>query len=98
MSVRITCIKKSGGYHQDPHHAIEDLGWVNEATGKTGENTRLQIYTFLKDEKGTAYVKDRAGNLAYLYPRENSNGTKFVQTYADKVWTDNLLSLPECRA
>jgi len=30
MSVRITCINKSSGYHADPHHAIEYLGWTNE--------------------------------------------------------------------
>jgi len=87
------CINKSGGYHQDPDHAIQNLGWTNEANGETGKNTRLEIYAWLK---GTAYVTDRAGNRAYVYPRENVHGTKFVQTYADKVWTDNLLSLPEC--
>jgi hypothetical protein len=96
MAIRITCINKSGGYHQDPHHAIQNLGWTNEENGKTGKSTRLEIYSWLKDDKGSAYVKDRVGNLAYVYPRESANGTKFVQTYADKVWTDNLLSLPEC--
>jgi len=97
MAIRITCINKSGGYHQDPHHAIQNLGWTNEENGSTGKNTRLEIYNWLKDEKGTAYVTDSRGNRAYVYPRENANGTQFVQTYADKVWTDNLLSLPECR-
>ena len=96
MSIRITCINKSGGYHRVPHHAIENLGWTNEANGKTGKNTRLQIYDWIKNENGTAHVQDRAGNKAYIGTREHSNGTKFVQTFADKVWTDNLLSLPEC--
>ena len=96
MSVRITCINKSGGYHQDPHHAISNLGWTNEGTGKTGKNTRLEMYNWLKNDKGVAYVQDWQGNKAYVYPRENSHGTQFVQTYADNVWTDNLLSLPEC--
>jgi hypothetical protein len=40
---------------------------------------------------------DRLGNKAYLYPRENARGTQFVQTVADRVWTDNLLALPECK-
>lgn len=60
-------------------------------------NTRVEIYNWLKSENGKAYVTDGSGNRAYLYPKENSTGTKFVQTYADKVWTDNLLYLPECR-
>jgi hypothetical protein len=54
------------------------------------------MYDWLKDKGGVAYVLDKFGNKANLYPRENAAGTKFVQTYADKVWTDNLLSLPEC--
>jgi hypothetical protein len=96
MAIRITCINKSGGYHLDPHHAIERLGWTNEQDGATGNNSRLEIYNWIKTENGKAYVTDRAGNTAYVGTREHANGTKFVQTYADKVWTDNLLSLPEC--
>jgi hypothetical protein len=44
MSIRITCIKKSGGYHADPHHAISELGWINEQTRETGTSTRLVVY------------------------------------------------------
>jgi hypothetical protein len=98
MAIRITCINKSGGHHADPHHAIEYLGWINEESGKTGKNTRLEIYNWVKDENGTAYVRDSKNNNAFVGIRENSNGTKFLQTYADKVWTDNLLELPECRS
>ena len=36
MSIRITCINKSGGYHQDPHHAISHLGWVEDGQGRQG--------------------------------------------------------------
>ena len=98
MAIRITCIKKSGGYHQDPHHAIQYIGWLDEATGKTGENTREEIYNWLKNQSEKAYVKDRNGNKAYVGTRENQNGTHYLQTYADGVWTDNLLALPECVA
>lgn len=59
MAIRITCINKANGFHQDPHHAIESLGWLNEETGKTGKNSRLEIYNWLKDKNGSAYVKDR---------------------------------------
>ena len=97
MAIRITCINKAGGRHFDPHVAISDLGWLNDSTGATGKSNRLQFYDWLKQSSANlAYVLDRAGNKAFLYPRENSQGTKFVQTFADKVWTDNLLYLPEC--
>lgn len=97
MTIRITCINKDHGYHDNPHEAISELGWTNEATGESNRSERLTIYEWLKNKNGQAYVVDRFGNKAYVYPRENANGTKFVQTYADRVWTDNLLSLPECR-
>jgi hypothetical protein len=97
MSIRITCINKSGGFHSDPHHAITDLGWVADGTGQQGKSSRQQVYDWLKSQGGEAYVLDRLGNKAYVFPREHANGTQFVQTAADQVWTDNLLALPECR-
>ena len=97
MAIRITCINKAGGWHEDPHHAISDLGWINDADGKSGKSTRIQVYDWLKaSQANRAYVTDSRGNTAYVYPRENTNGTTFVQTYADGTWTDNLLALPEC--
>jgi hypothetical protein len=97
VAIRITCINKSNGYHQDPHHAISHLGWANEENGKTGKNTRLEIYDWIKKENGVAYVRDARNNKATVRTREHANGTKFLQTYADGVWTDNLLALPECK-
>jgi len=96
MSVRIKCINKEGGYHDDPHAAIEYLGWTNEQTGETGKSTRLEIYNWLKNQGGVAYVKDRFGNKAFLIPKVSRNGYPFVQTVADNTPTDNLLRLPEC--
>ena len=96
MAVRITCVNKEGGYHQDPHHAISDLGWINEENGKNGKSTRLDMYDWIKNKNGIAYVLDRWGNKAYLVARESTHGTKYVRTIADNVLTDDLLSLPEC--
>lgn len=96
MSIRITCINKSGGNHADPHHAIETLGWVNEQSGETGKSTRLQVYDWIKGG-GAARVLDHREHSAQVGTREHGNGTKYLQTHADGVWTDNLLALPECR-
>jgi len=95
MAVKITCIKKDGGFHENPYTAITDLGWINETTGKTGLSTRLQIYDYLKDG-GEAYVTDYVGNKAKLVTAETARGTKYVKTLPDKTTTDNLLSLKEC--
>lgn len=97
MSVRITCINKSGGYHADPHHAISQVGWVEDGSGKTGKSSRIEMYDWIKSQGGAAYVLDARNNKARVGTRENANGTKYLQTFADQVWTDNLLALPECR-
>lgn len=94
--VRITCINKSEGDHEDPHHAISRLGWINEQTGENGKSTRLEVYDWIKNRGGAAYVRDARGNKATVGTRVSPSGTRFLQTYADKVWTDNLLALPEC--
>jgi hypothetical protein len=97
MAIRITCINKAAGQHYDPHTAITNLGWTNDATGEAGKSTRLQVYEWLKQSTtNQAYVQDWAGNRAYVYPRENQHGTKYVQTAADRTWTNNLLALQEC--
>jgi hypothetical protein len=96
MSVRITCISKDGGNHENPHVAISELGWINEETGETGTSTRLEMYRWIKDDKGYAYVRDNSGNTVRVGTAETPKGTKYVRTYRDNTWTDNLLPLPEC--
>jgi len=55
------------------------------------------VYNWLKRENGQAYVVDSRGHRASVLPRENEHGTRFLHTVADRVWTDNLLALPECQ-
>jgi hypothetical protein len=96
MSVRITCISKAGGNHENPHVAISNLGWLNEADGQTGSSTRLEMHDWIKNQDGYAYVRDGNGNTARVGAAETDRGTKYVRTYADGKWTDNLLALREC--
>lgn len=96
MSVRIHCINKERGNHYDPHEAITNLGWVNEATSESNKCTRLEMVTFIEGG-GQAYVKNVLGKVAYLVVKVSPYGNKFVKTKADGVETNNLLSLPECK-
>lgn len=96
MAIKITCINKDGGYHENPNLAITHLGWINEATGQSGKSTRIQIYNWIKDEGGIAYVKNSLGNKVDVITVETNNGTKYVKTVADSTTLNNLLSLPEC--
>lgn len=96
MAVKITCIKKANGQHENAYTAIESMKWSEDGSGKTGSSTRLEMYNWIKNDKGEAYVKDAFGNMAVLITAETSGGTKYVKTKSDNVKSDNLLNLPEC--
>lgn len=96
MSVRITCINKDAGDHNDRHEAITHLGWINDETNVVGKSTRSQMVEFIEGGN-KAYTKDSLNNIAYLVVRTSGSGNKFVKTIADGKETDNLLYLPECK-
>jgi hypothetical protein len=54
------------------------------------------MYDWIKNQSGHAYVRDASGNTVRVGTAETSRGTKYVRTYRDGTWTDNLLALPEC--
>lgn len=96
MAIKITCIDKDNGNHDNPNVAITHLGWVKDGDGSSGKSTRLEMYNWIKNDKGEAYVKDGQGNKAKLNTAETISGTKYVKTEADTSTKNNLLSLPEC--
>lgn len=95
MAVRITCINKAGGFHENPYVAIQRLGWVNEQTGATGKSSRDEMYDFVVNQRGTAYVS-AGGARAELIGLVSAHGTRYVKTRADSTDRDNLLKLSEC--
>ena len=94
MTVRITCINKSGGDHDNPHAAVSHYGWL-DPSGNRGRMSRDQAVEWTEDGN-FSYVENRYGNRVYCYVRTSSNGVKFLQTQADGRDTNNLLELPEC--
>lgn len=94
MAVKIRCINKANGDHDNPHEGITHFGWVNEQTGEEGKSSRADMVAFI-DNNGVAYVRN-GNNTITCYTRQGKY-YKFVQTYADNTPTDNLLELPECR-
>ena len=91
MAIRITHIRQAGG---TGHEHIAHLWWTNPASGKTGDNTRAQIVSWIEDKHGKAYVEDGLGNRADVGVVTPASGSKYLRTYADGRWTDNLLALP----
>ncbi len=98
MSIKVTCISKGKGNHDDPHEDINWLGWINESTGAAGKNTRSEIVGFIEEQKGAIYVKDGAGNILYLGVVDPPTHRKYLRTRdKDGKWTDDLLALTECK-
>jgi hypothetical protein len=94
MSIRITAIRREGG---SGHEHITRLWWVEPSTGKESDKTgtpRATVVSWIEDRSIKAYVEDDAGHRVNVEVRVR-NGQKHLQTRADGVWTDNLLSLPK---
>ncbi|RIE07551.1 DUF3892 domain-containing protein [Candidatus Cryosericum odellii] len=94
MSEReITCINKDDGNHLNRYEGITHYGWRDEF-GKTGRDGRQEMVDWV-EKSNRAYVKG-SGTKVYCMVVTSSQGTKFLQTYADGKETNNLLSLGEC--
>ncbi|MDN2714120.1 DUF3892 domain-containing protein [Janthinobacterium sp. SUN120] len=88
-SYQISCINLShtNGRHEHITHV-----------GGPALNRRLtvaEIVTFIKNKTDEFYVLDARGNMAWVGVVEAN--PPHIRTYADRVWTDNLLSLTTCQ-
>ena len=92
MAIQFTHIRLSGG---TGHEHIVRLWWTNPANGKSGDNSRAELVSWIEDKDGKAYVQDSSGHRANVGVVKPANGVKYLRTYADRVWTDNLLALPK---
>lgn len=91
MATRIIGIRLEGGYS---HQHISQLKWINPSTNEGGVNTWAAIVDFIENQHGKAFV-DEGGYRVDVYVRTPASGPKFLQTYADGRWQNNLLSLPQ---
>jgi hypothetical protein len=96
MAVRIICIKRDEGEHENPYVAIDHLEWVNDRININGISDRAKIYDWIKNGKGEAYIVDQFGKKSYLIPAISPQGNKYVKTVVDETVSDCLLTLPEC--
>jgi hypothetical protein len=94
MAFRITGIRKPGGA-DNPHEAISAYRWVDDGKTAVHIDDRPTVVAWV-DKGIQAYVLDASGNKAYCKVNVSRSGTRFLQTYADGKWTDNLLALPQC--
>lgn len=84
--VQVMCINKVP--RNDPHEGITHLG------NSTGKWTRQAVIGWIERGENTFYTLVQ-GNRANVGVVNGANG-KYLRTYADGKWNDNLLALPEC--
>jgi hypothetical protein len=85
--IRITAVHMAGG---DQHEHIASVKWINPENNTTGKSTRETMVSWI-DKGGKAIVSD-GKNTAQVGVVEAR--PKYIRTYADSKWTDNLLALP----
>lgn len=73
------------------HDHIVEVKWRNPDDGKVGSNTVAQMVDFIENKKGKVKVTDGRNTVDVGVVKETP---KYIRTYADGVWSDNLLSLP----
>lgn len=84
--VLVSCINKQP--RQNPYEGITHLG------GRSWHWTRQQVIASIRGKENTFYTQVN-GRRAEVGVVDGPNGP-YLRTYADGVWNDNLLALPEC--
>lgn len=91
MTVQITHIRFAGTTKD--HQQITDYQWREDGTSSTGANTKAAMVDWIESKNGVAYVSNgiTKANVGVVNPH---TGSSHLRTYADGIWSDNLLSLP----
>ncbi len=83
---QVTCINKAD--RTSSHEGITHLG------GSGWRWTRAEVIASIEARTNTFYTQV-SGKRADIHVVNGARG-KYVQTYADGVWSNDLLALPEC--
>lgn len=90
---RIDCINKPD--RNSPHEHITHAGGPNPEGNGRWRDTVANIVGFIEKEQHRFYTREDDASV-WVGVRTGATGNKFIQTYADGVWKDNLLALHEC--
>jgi hypothetical protein len=90
---RIDCINKPDRF--SPHEHITHVGGPRPDGSGRWKDTVPNVVQFIENREHSFYTKE-GDAFAWVGVRTSTTGRKFLQTYADGIWKDNLLALPEC--
>lgn len=91
VDVLVTCINKRD--RDSTHEGITHLGNPT-SDGGGWKWTRAKVIESIEAKDNTFYTEVQ-GNRGDIGVVNGANG-KYLRTYADGKWNDNLLSLKEC--
>jgi hypothetical protein len=89
--IEITAIRMSTGGTKHEH--ITNLKWKNTTTNSEGSSTRQTIVDWLDKDSNQAIITS-GSKTVFVGVVRPVTGSPYVRTYADGIWTDNLLALP----
>ena len=87
--VIVTHVRLSGG---ETHAHISEVRWWNPEDGQMSSSTRLTMVDWILNKGGVARVTD-GYHLVDVRVVTDAD-PQYIRTWADGVWTDNLLALP----
>lgn len=90
MSVEITHVRY--GSTSKTHETITHYKWRSLSDGDVGSSDKPTMVDWIENKNGTAYVGSGSNrvNVGVV-----DASPKYLRTYADGKWTNNLTSLPE---
>lgn len=90
---QIDCIIKPD--RDSRHERITHAGGPTPERGGRWQDTVPNIVRFIEAKTHRFYTQQ--GNArTYVGVRTSANGNKYIQTYANEQWNDNLLAQREC--
>lgn len=91
MAIQITHVRLSG--LTPTHQHITDYKWRSDDTGEVNSSSKRSLVEWLDKPGTSAYVSSGTARAAVAVIRPGGQ-EPYLRTYADGVWSDNLLSLP----
>ena len=87
--IAITAIHLAGGVG---HQHIASVRWLDTADGQAGQSDTATMVAFVDGKTNPVRVGGPDGwvSVGAVHPK---NGNPYLRSFADGMWTDNLLAL-----
>lgn len=90
---RIDCINKPD--RNSTHEHITHVGGPSPDGNGRWKASVPEVVAAIESKTHRFYTME-GGKMAWVGVRTGPTGRKYLQTFADGVWTNNLLALKEC--